>query len=224
MPVEVMDELVIKQRIVNAEPLEDLNEEEKYQLALFGKVWEHNPKTQIIGNGTYDQGVILITKGIVEISINLNSGNEVIVPEFSNGFIGEIGYFKGNFSRSSNVTTLTHCEGVFFSSDRAQDLREKKPSLAQKFESCLFKSLSEKLQITNRRLLLLRNDYNLVLKKVEEFPGIQEARQMVDDVLAQILSPDMTEVIQKASQVPKHMWDRVLDYVAQLKQEEQLNK
>lgn len=224
MLVEIMDDLILKQRIVNSTPLLEFNEDEKYTLTNYCKKWDQNPNSKILGDTGLEDGVILLTKGIVEISIDLESGNEVIVPEFSDGFIGEIGYFNGKPNRSSNVIALTQCEGLYFPSEDGNNLREDNAKLARKFEYCLFKSLSEKLQITNRRLLLLRHDYNLVLKKVEEFPGIQEARQMVDDVLAQILSPDMTEIIQKANQVPKHMWDKVLDYVEVLKKEEELNK
>jgi len=204
---------IVLDRISDSMQLRHLTAEEKKILAQYLAPFDFEPECYLWHKDDQCIGIYLLTHGNVEISMENTGFKEIIVPEFGNGFLGESGYFGPKIWGHSSVKALTKCNGVFLPSDRIAEFQTNQPELAHKFERCMFKSVSDKLESANQRILSLRHNLNLVMKKVEELPGIQQARTQVDDILGELLSPDMALKLEFINQIPEQLWPDILEYV-----------
>ena len=107
----------------------------------------------VFKNRAPGEGMYIIMKGNVKITIGTRSGSESVLAELTDGdFFGELALFDDE-PRSANAIATTDSELIGFFTADLLSLQDRNPELANKILFNLGGMLGERLRGTNRLLL-----------------------------------------------------------------------
>ena len=113
----------------------------------------YNEGDYIFKNRAPGEGMYIIVKGKVKITIGTRSKNENIFAELSNGeFFGELALFDDE-PRSANAIAIKNSQLLGFFTQDLMTLQERNPVLGQKILFNLGGLLGERLRKTNSLLI-----------------------------------------------------------------------
>ncbi|MEE2876790.1 MAG: cyclic nucleotide-binding domain-containing protein [Candidatus Neomarinimicrobiota bacterium] len=107
----------------------------------------------VFKNRAPGEGMYIIMKGTVKITIGTRSGNESVLAELTDGdFFGELALFDDE-PRSANAIATTDSELIGFFTADLLSLQDRHPELANKILFNLGGILGERLRSTNHLLM-----------------------------------------------------------------------
>lgn len=140
----------------------DLNSKEFSELEKLVHPRNFSTGDFIFKNKAPGEGMYIIMKGDVKITIGTRSGNENILAELSEGdFFGELALFDDE-PRSANAISINDSEALGFFTQDLMTLQGRNPVLGQKILFNLGGLLGERLRRTN---FLLIDEQSKTLKK-----------------------------------------------------------